>query len=67
MRAYCARAPRCAGGNRSMHNGRAMHEQKATLLRGKAVLPLASPGPGFVGWLARVAHLRATALALPGD
>ena len=50
-----------------MHDGRAPHEREAALLRCKAVLPRASPGPHFVRWFARVARLRATALALSGD
>ena len=50
-----------------MHYGRTLHEREAVLLRCTAVLPRASPGPYFARWLARIARLRATALALSGD
>ena len=47
-----------------MRYGRALREREAALLRCKAVLPRASPCPHLVRWVARVARLRATALAL---
>ena len=53
-----ARTPRHAGGTCSMRYGRALHKREAALLRRKAVLPRASPGPHLVRWLARVARLR---------
>ena len=63
-----ARAPRQAGDTRSIHYGRALHEREAAVP--------SAPGPcshvpalpsHCVRWLARVARLRATALALSGD
>ena len=41
--------------------------EKPPFLRRQPVLPRASPVPHFARWLARVARLRATALALSGD
>ena len=66
MCASDARAPRCAGGTRPMYHGRALYKRETALLRCKAVLPRASPGPHLVRSLARVARLRATAGALSG-
>ena len=59
-----ARAPRRAGDNRLVCYGRALYKREAALFRCKAMLPRASPGPHLVRWLARVARLRDTALAL---
>ena len=50
-----------------MHYGGTLHEREAVLLPCTAVLPRASPGPYFARWLACVACLRATALALSGN
>ena len=50
-----------------MHYGRALHEREVAFLRCKAVLPRASPRPRFVRWLARLARLSATTLALSGE
>ena len=47
-----------------MRHGRALHEREAALLRCKAVRPWDSLVPHLVRWLARVARLHATALAL---
>ena len=41
--------------------------EKPPFLRRQPVLPRASPAPHFARWLARVARLRASALALSGD
>ena len=41
--------------------------EKPPFLQHQPVLPHASPSPHFATWLARVARLRATALALSGD
>ena len=41
--------------------------EKPPFLRRQPVLPRASPAPHFARWLARVARLRAAALALSGD
>ena len=59
-----ALAARRAGDSRPGPREMALHEREGALLRGKAVLPCASSGPRFVGWLARVSRLRATALAI---
>ena len=64
MRACCARAPRRTSRTCYMRHERALHEREAALLRCKAVLRHGSPGPHLVRWLARVARLHATALAL---
>ena len=62
-----ARAPRRAGGTRSMHYGRALHEREAAVPSAPARAPTCQPCPHCARWLARVARLRATALALSGD
>ena len=51
-------------GTRSMRHERALHKRETALLRREAMIPRASSGPHLVRWLARVARLRATALAL---
>ena len=56
-----------AGASRSMLHGRALHKREAALHRCKAMLPCFSSGPNLVMLVARVAHLRATALALSGE
>ena len=50
-----------------MHYGRALHEREAAVPSAPARAPTCQPCPHFARWLARVARLRATALALSGD
>ena len=63
-----ARAPRQAGDTRSMHYGRALHEREAAVPSAPGPCSHVPALPSHCArWLARVARLRATALALSGD
>ena len=61
----CA-APRWRHSLRALWKGTARARSRRSF-GARPVLPRASPAPHFARWLARVAHLRATALALSGD